>query len=270
MLHTQRLRQGTFAALILLPLLFVLSRYYPLGIDWSFTYHQAAENWRDPFVIHTFTNPPWVLVLVPHAWLPVQWGNAINLLLNVTLLMIIIRRYRGGWQTMLLVFTSAPFFDLMRTNNVDWIPLLALLLPPMWGLPVLVIKPHSLGAIALIWWKRERFGVRMLLPTIVIGLVSLAIWGLWPLQGGLPENVSWNFAPFPFFVPVGVYMLYRAYQDDNEVLAAASTPLLTPYIAPYSVTAVLALAGSRYRREAFIVWAAFWVYFIIQARTLDF
>jgi hypothetical protein len=63
-------------------------------------------------------------------------------------------------------------------------------------------------------------------------------------------------------------MLYRAYKADDEILAAAATPFLTPYIAPYSVTIVLALVGSKYRREAFFVYVGFWIYFIVEARRL--
>lgn len=244
------------------------------GIDWKFTYVQAAENWRDPYVIpgladreQPFTNPPWVLALLPHAFLlPENVGAAVNSLITVVVILLVIRRFGGNWQTAAMTFTSMPFFDLMLKSNVDWITMVALLVPPMWGLPLLVIKPHSIGAVALIWWKRQGFSWRMFVPSAVIGVLSLLVWGLWFTRVGLPWNVAaWNFAPFPYFIPLGLYMLYRGYRSDDAFLAAAATPFLTPYIATYSVTAIFAFTGSKYRREMFIVWCAYWIYFILQA-----
>jgi hypothetical protein len=52
-------------------------------------------------------------------------------------------------------------------------------------------------------------------------------------------------------------MLYRDYEFDDETLAAAATPFLTPYIAPYSVTGVLTSVTCKYRREAFFAYVGF-------------
>jgi hypothetical protein len=133
-----------------------------------------------------------------------------------------------------------------------------------WALPLLAIKPHSLGAIGLIWWKRQGFTWRMFIPLAGVIALSFTVWGLWFTRVGLPWNVgAWNFAPFPYFIPLGLYMLYRAYQTDDAFLAAAATPFLTPYIAVYSVASLIAFTGSKYRREVFIVWCAFWIYFVL-------
>lgn len=254
------------AGLIFGLLLVSLVRYYPLAVDWDYTFANTPHHWRDPYAIPTFTSPPWLVMLLPHAWLPVAWGNAINLCLNILLIALVIRRFHGGWQLMLLVYTSPPFLDLVRTNNVDWIPLLALLLPPMWGLPLLALKPQSLSGVAVIWWKRSTQRIRLLIPLLVIIGLSLLIWGMWPLKIQSLGHVMWNFAPWPFAIPLGAFMLYRAYRTDDEFLAAAATPFLVPYIAPYSIAGLLAFAGCRYRREAFFVYVAFWVYFIVESR----
>lgn len=254
------------AGLFLVILVFILKDIYPLGIDWYGTYAKLPETWRDPYQLVAFTSPPWIMLLLPHAWLPVEWGNAINLVLNVTLILVVINRFGGGRLLMLLVFTSAPFFDLMRTNNIDWIPLLAILLPPIWGLPVLAAKPQALGGVAAIWWKRSEARLRMLIPLVVVVGVSFLVWGFWPAEIKPVNDKPWNFAPWPFMLPLGAYLLYRSYQKNDLFMAAAATPFLVPYIAPYSVTSLLAFSGSKYRREAFIVYIAFWVYFIAQSR----
>ncbi len=246
-----------------------LKESYPIGIDWGATYSKIPGHWRDPYEIATFTSPPWVMLLLPHAWLPLEWGNAINLVLNISLIMAVIIRFRGGWPLMLLVFTSPPFFDLVRTNNVDWIALLALLVPAMWGLPILAIKPQALGGVSVIWWKQSSNKIRLLIPLIVVVVLSFLIWGMWPAQLKPVQESVWNFAPWPFLIPLGLYMLYRAYRSDDAFLAAAATPFLVPYLAPYSIAGLMAFSGCKYRREALIVYVAFWVYFIVEGRRLD-
>ncbi len=264
----QRWLPRLFAGLIVLFLVIFLKENYPLGVDWEETYSQLPAHWRDPYEIKGFTSPPWIMLFLPHAWLPLDWGNAINLVLNILLIVVVIRRFSGGWLLLLLVFTSPPFFDLVRTNNVDWIPLLALLLPAMWGLPALVAKPQSMGGASLIWWKRSTNRLRLLLPLIIVVLLSFLIWGFWPLKIKPVNESVWNFAPWPFLIPLGIYMLLRAYRKNDAFLAAAATPFLVPYIAPYSIAALLAFAGSKYRREAFMVYIAFWAYFIVESRRL--
>lgn len=195
-------------------------------------------------------------------------GNAVNLCLNIIFLSLAIRRFGGGWATLLLTFTSPFFFDLARTNNIDWIPTLAILLPPMWGLLLLAVKPQSVGGIALIWWKRHHFSLRLFIPLLVVVALSLAVWGLWFFKIQNPSNQPYNFAPWPVGIPVGLYLLHKAYRSDDEVLAAAATPFMTPYIAPYSFTLILALLGGKYQREAFYLYLGGWIFFVIEARRI--
>jgi hypothetical protein len=134
--------------LLLVVFLALLQLMYPIGMDWRDTFSKVDELWRAPHVLGGFTSPPRLVALLPHAWLPTNWGNTDNFTLNVLMILAVIRRFKGGWPALLLVFTSPPFFDLARTNNIDWIPLLSVLLPPMWGLPLLAVKPQAIGGIA--------------------------------------------------------------------------------------------------------------------------
>ena len=269
-----RLNREQVVTLVVLSVAFVgvviaMRFYYPVGVDWRETFHPAvSQNWRDPFLTPTFTNPPWLMALLPHAWLGLEWGNAVNMALTFMVLGAVIWRYKGGWQALLLTFTSPVFFDLARTNNIDWVAALAFLLPPMWGLPLLAIKPQTLGGAALIWWKRQRFSPLMLLPLVIITGLSFAIWGLWPLRvNGLPEAARfWNFAPWPFAVPLGIYILYQAYKAEDAILGAAASPFLVPYFAPYSLAPLLALLACKHRRVATFVYFGFWFFFIVETR----
>lgn len=249
----------------------VLVMYLPMGVDWQGTYTNISENPFHPFVDTSFTNPPWVIAFLPHAWLPVRIGNAINFMLNAGLILLLIHRMGGDWQTILMVFTSPVFFDLARTNNIEWIPILALLLPLRWGLPVILIKPHSIGGFALVRWKKQGYRITDLIPVVVVIGLSFVIWGLWFRDMGLPsDSAIWNFAPFPLLIPLGIYLLVRGIIEENEMLAVGATPFLTPYIAPYSITVLLAYIGSRHKRLAFIVYVAFWVYTVVETRRMAF
>jgi hypothetical protein len=256
-------------------LVFIFYRYAPVGVDWQETYHVAASKWRDPYDDTLFTNPPWALLLLPHAFFDLSLGNAINMLLNFAVLLLVIRRFGGGTSAILIVFTSPFIIDLARTNNIDWIPALSLLLTPTWGLLLLAVKPQSIGAVALIWWKEQKFSLRIFVPTLVVLGISFLVYGIWVTRlAGLPDHAGfWNIAPFPFGIPLGLYLLYVAYRakdaDDGVVLAALATAFLTPYVAPYSLNTVMALGASRYRREAFIVWVASWVYVIYTANRMS-
>jgi hypothetical protein len=60
--------------------------------------------------------------------------------------------------------------------------------------------------------------------------------------------------------------LYRAIRTDDELIAAAATPFLVPYIAPYSLSGLMAMLGGKYKREIFYLYIGSWAYFIIQLR----
>ena len=265
-------RAGVIAllALALPAALWGLHEFYPIGADWESAFFPAMRHFLNPYEVEYFTSPPWVLALLPHALLDLQWSNAINLCLNILTLGALIWRYKGGWPAMLLTFTSPIFLKLAHANNVDWIPALAFLIPPMWGLPLLVAKPQVLGGAALIWWKRRRFSPLMLLPLVGIIILSLVIWGFWPADvNGLPERANlWNFAPWPFGIPAGIYLIYRAWKKDDEILAAAATPFFVPYFGVHSLAPLMALLACKYRREAIYLYAGFWFYLIVESRRL--
>lgn len=266
--RSQKLQIGLLGV-IALGVVGLVYRYYPIGVDWQYSFYNAARDIRHPYD-SSFVGIVWVFFWLPHAFLSLKIGNTINFLLHIVVLLAIIHRYQGGWKALLMTFTSVLFFDLARTNNVDWVPLLAFLLPPSWGLPLLASKPQVLGGAGLIWWKKSGFSYKLLLPLAGVVLLSLLIWGGWFRAKGLTDagDEAWNFAPFPLGVPLGIYVLYQAYQKEDEILAAGATPLLVPYFAPYSLTGLLALLACRYPRMAFYIYCTFWFYAVVESRRL--
>ena len=257
----------TVTVTVLVAIVIAVRAFVPIGVDWQGTFATLPDVWRNPYANEMFTNPPWIIALLPHAWLPLSWGNAINFVLNIAIISALIIRYKGGVVAFLLTFTSPMMIELLRTGNVDWIPALAFLLPPMWGLPLLFIKPQVLGGAALIWWKRSGYSIRMFVPLVILLLISIAIWGLWMTVGGLPDQAFWwNFAPFPLGIPLGIYLLVRAFREDDEIMAAGSTAFLVPYFASYSLVPLMALLSTRYPRAAFVLYIGFWWFLVVHMR----
>lgn len=235
----------------------------PVGVDWRYTFSRVT---LDPFMIETFTNPPWAVILLPHAALPLPAGNAINLLLNVTLLGAVAWRHGGRWPGLALAFTSPVFFDLARVNNIEWMICMGLLLPARWGAILLALKPHVAGGAALVWARRH--GLAVFVPLALVSVASLLLWGWWPARlAGLPPGApGWNLAPWPVGVVPGLWLLWQAMRDDDEDLAAAATPLLVPYVAAYSLAVTVALLAGRHRRAAAALWLALWWFVVVEVR----
>lgn len=252
-------------ALCLIAALLVLVQFYPVGVDWRETYGQVSI--ATPYDTPGFINPPWILLLLPHALLPIAWGNAINFLLNIALLFAVIRKVGGDRTTILLVLTSPVFFDLARTNNVEWLPLVGLLAPTELSGIILACKPQCLAGAFLITLKRN--WPRAILPPMLALLISFVVWGWWPARIGYnPMPRPFNFSVLPIGIPYGIYLLRKAWQEDDPYLAAVATPLLVPYIAPYSLTSVLAVVASRWPKAGYWMYFGLWAFTIIESRRI--
>lgn len=241
-----------------------LVNYYPIGIDWKNTYSPGGI--LHPYKTEGFVSPPWTFLLLPHRLLPLRWGNAVNFYLNIAVLLYAIKKLRGGTRAALLVFTSPVFFDLARTNNIEWLPLLGLLIDPWFGGVLLACKPQCLSLAFVIWAKRDKNV--LVLPLVTLAL-SFVLWGWWPGKITFAWlDAPFNFSVLPIGIPFGLWMLYSAWKKDDEYLAAVSTALLTPYIAPYSLVSVLAVLACKRRGAATWLYFGLWAYAIIEARRL--
>lgn len=248
---------GVLGALIaLVPLI-------PVGVDWGYNY--APISLINPYMPGGgFIQPPWILLFLPHRALPLPYSNAINLLLNFAVIVAAIRFHGGDWKSFAMIALFPPTWDLARTNNIDWLPLAATMLPPSFALPIFLAKPQTLGGICLIWVKRH--GISWLWLGALILAASFILWPGWPLEMKSPYFKAWNFAPFPLLIPMGIYLLWRAWHDDDEWLAALSTSLIMPYVGAYSFTAPFAILAARYPKIAATVCCGVWWYIGVELR----
>lgn len=252
---------------------YFLGVYLPIGDDWRMTiskldffrpYSLQSEDGR--FGWRAF---PWGLFFIPHAWLPVRLGNAINFLINVAVPLIVIRKLTGRFpkKRLAMIYSSPFFLQLVLTNNIDWVPLLAWIVPIPIAVIAMSVKPQAVSGALLIWLKRlhEKNGATgvgyAVFPLAAVFLVSLAIWPTWMidmLESTKHVYQGVNLSPFPFAIPVGIVLLWRAWKKDDAELAAVATSCFFPYVTPYSFTAPFVLLMSKRPREATIVWVVVW------------
>jgi len=244
--------------------------FLPVSIDWSHTYAKIPANISNIFAIRGFTNPPWIILFLPHAFLPLKIGNAINAALNVLMIFFVVQKVEGRKLGLVLAFTNPFFIDLLRTNNIDWIAMLAFLSPPIWGLPLLAVKPQAFGGIALLWAKRNIHKLWFFAPFLIVLIASFFVWPGWifKLRGEVFDQ-AYNFAPWPLLIPIGIFLIWYALRNDDEIAAIAATPFLMPYIAPYSFAGILAALTGKHRRIAIIIYVVSWWYFVVESRRLS-
>jgi hypothetical protein len=270
--ESQSIKTLALALLLVSPLMILaFAMVLPQSGDFQDAFWPAARLPFDPYQVPAFLNPPWVaLILAPLRLLSFKYALAVNAFLNCAITILVVARNGGRWKNILLTLTSAPFLILMSNGNIEWLPMLAFIIPSGWGMAFLLSKPQTGILAALIWFKQSRRRFLLLIPPAALIVVSFLVWGWWPGQmlfhtsynGGSVSVGPWNFSPWPWLVPVGLILLYQAWKREDELLAVASTLCLTPYLAIYSLTLYMALLAARKPRLAWIAWIILWCFAI--------
>lgn len=255
---------------VMLMALFGFALTLPTGYDWQAYNVATVVQIQTLYDISDFIGMPFAFFALPHSLLSIDIGNAINLTLNIVVIVLVARKYAGKqWHiTIAITMTSPMAISLIMSNNIDWIPLSAFLVADWAAYPLLAMKPQMLGMSAIIRFKRNP-QPKAFIPLVVVLIVSVLIWGAWwqHLGGGL-TNAAWNFAPFPFFIPIGIYLVWIAWKRDDEIIAACATPFLVPYFAIYSLAGLHVLLACRYRKAAIWLWCFSWWFMIISVRRM--
>jgi len=263
--HQPRIIEFT---LLVIALVFIAGLFVAPGYDWQTWHVDNGAQLRLPYTMPDFTGMPFAYFVLPHALLGVQISAAINRVLNIVVVCAVLYRYTGQQYRYLaaLVFTCPTGLLLLMCNNVDWIPLSAFLVADWLAYPLLAMKPQVLAGAALIRFKRNP-QVWQLIPLAIMLVLSVLIWGTWwqHVGNGL-LNTPWNLAAFPLFVPIGIWLLAKAWRQDDEILAGISTPLFVPYISPGSMVAIHALILTRDRRAGVVFWFVSWWLIVFLAR----
>lgn len=255
--------------------LFALIWNFPVpASDWGYFWSAAQKPWS-PFEIPGYFNPPWVAgFLAPLGMLSFSLSLVVNRSVILVTTLFLVRKSGGGPGAMLMALTSAPFALLFSTSNIDWLPMLAMLLPFEAGLPFLLSKPQGTFGLFFVWWKQspwERRG-HLVMISILILFISLLIWGNWPLQWmkatqaihGTPWNISRCL--WPRGIWLGLILLWFAWRSEDELYALTASIFLTPYLAFYSLTQVTAVLIGRNRVMGGLVWGSLWILHLVLRR----
>jgi hypothetical protein len=236
--------------------------------DQVISFRAALAQFGDPFAVPTYVNPPWVLILfAPFALPPLEISTLVQTGLYFAILTGIIFRFGGGLQAVLITLSSFVALDAVLQLNVDWIVCIGLLVPVAYSGPFLLIKPQL--ALGYYFAFRPRDWLRAGLYTLPVLLVSLLVWGWWPLamlekSQTVIVGRMFNIAPLhllPWFVSllVGAGLALHAYRRRDPVIGILAWLFFTPYIALYSLLLALALAAIRWPLLALIINVSMWV-----------
>lgn len=252
------MEKAKIAALIILIaiLVFVLSTALPdLGYDWTHTYRPAAlamANGNSPYTVEIYYAAPWaVLPLIPFALLPEKIGNIFIFLLGLFAFAFIAYKLNPKPTVIILFMLSAPVTGCLIWGNIEWMPLLGLVLPIPIGLIFAVIKPQ-VGIGLIIYWffhlmkTQGLIGtVKAFLPVTIITLLSFWLYGFWPLRFqdtlalSASSDAQYNITLWPYGIFVGIWLLYKALQHQKLGTAIAASPFLSPYTLQYTWVTVL-------------------------------
>ena len=195
-------------------LLYIAGHFVPAGFDWVMHFEKG---------------------IVPPIWTP--WTRVVIKFLNwpmvfaITLLAIGLRCFHNQRNPVPIFFAivSLPTLWVLFIGNLDGIVLLGLLCLP-WGAPLVLMKPQ-VSAFALLANKKS-----FIAGTVWV-LLSLLIWGLWPLNFFMVLDPSWkvewtqDISLFPWGLLIAIPLMWFSRKDEDLLMAAGT--FATPHLFPY-------------------------------------
>jgi hypothetical protein len=239
--------------------------YVPVGLDWRDAYRPAAlamlrgESPYDVDAPTGFYNAPWALIpFLPFAIMPYQIGRVGVFIMGLVGFAFVAYRLNAKPVSILIFLTSASVIGCLNNGNLDWLPMLAFVLPARSGLFFAFMKPQ-VGIGICIYWIFESWrdgGVRMVIrnfaPAAVLLGISFLFYGFWIMRFvGMESNIN-NMSIFPYGVLPGLYLLWLSIKKQDARPAMAVGPLIAPYVSQFSYAAVLAALMDRPKWLAFI------------------
>lgn len=258
-----RLHPGVwlFAALVFAGSLVLLPNG---GQDWRNAMVPAAHAWWPEPWESAIPYPPYLgIILSPLGGLPFREGTAINNVAAVIVVALVIHRFGGPWWGVVVVFLTPSGIWHFANGQVDWLALAGLfwfngldlvffMLKPQVALWVVVARLRRAGAS---WW-------RYLSPASAMLATSLVIWPLWPVHvarvGKAVIDDPYNASLWPWSLPLGAFLVWKAWQTGDDRYGLAASPLLFPYVNWPSYLGLLTILVSRWPRATLAAWAVTW------------
>ncbi len=213
------------------------------GVHWNGIFRPLALgilHGNNPYDCGAYFNPPWALIpIIPFALLPSRLGFALYASISMWAIGYVAYR-RGARKWMLVAYLAMPLTLYNGLDiNVDWMVAVGYILPPILGLPLVLLKPQIGIGIAFYWFIlsiRQGGIVKTIItfaPVTVMFAASYLLFGNYFLKY---ERLTQNYAViWVTSIPVAVILLATALREKNAGYAIAASPFLAPYISPGSL-----------------------------------
>jgi hypothetical protein len=220
----------------------IIYRNFPVGEHW-FIYRTAARklvHFENPYEVEKFFNPTWALFpVLPFALLPIKIGNALWATSTLFAFGYVARKLGASWfVTIAFVLLPHTLYNLIQIN-LEWLVALGYLLPPQFGLFLILIKPQLGAFLALYWfitiWKEDGLDrtIVTFTPVLLAFILTFIFFGFYLTKAqfmfGYEGKHFW-----PISIPIGITLFYIAIKNKKPGFALACAPLLAPYTQPYS------------------------------------
>ena len=280
MITLQKAKQPPLAAIFLFSLLFIMVLIGLMFIyievffinDFSLYFHDSAALFfqgQNPYQVPGIFTPPWLnLLFGPLLLLPEPLAAAVLTLANLVALSFLLYRSKASLPVLFMALFSPVTLYMVRTSNVDALLLLGVMLPPQWGLILLLTKPQLGMGIAVYWaWEAFRSGgirklIKIFAPITIAYAVSFSIYGFYILEGRSAIDTAWNanLYFFPYLIPVAIILLIAAIRRKQVSLTYGVAALASPYASPNSYIGLIPSFAWDWR-WAFGVWIIEWAVF---------
>jgi len=209
--------------------------------------------------------PFWTFILLaPFAFLPLWVGRILLFLVSMAAFTVTAVKMGASKFQLVMFLCSTSVFGGLYMGNIDFLVTLGYWMPPQLGLFFVLMKPQIGVCIAIYWmymaWRKGgvREIVRVFAPVTGAYLLSFLLYGFWFKHLFSMSSSPWNWGIFPYLVPIGIFLLYKAVQLKDIKLSGISSPLIAPYLTAYNFVIVLL---SLFNRPALFLtaWATTWL-----------
>lgn len=216
--------------------------------DWYATFYPAAREvlfLHSPYEQSMYLNPPWtVLLLFPFVIFPPVLSHGLFFVVCALLLAYVAWRLQASPLALGALLLSPTAVGALLVNNLDPLLLVGMLLPPVWGLIFLLIKPQIGIGVAIYYfydiWQKQRWRglVLTFAPVTILYLVSALLFPVWIERMLHNSQIVWNRSFFPYSIPLGLFFMWLSFRYKNPYFALAASPFFAPYISFYSYVVV--------------------------------
>jgi hypothetical protein len=264
----EHFREFAYALLIVSPLfIFLLYVFFPqTPNDWTRAFYPALKNPFSPYQFPLYNYPPWLtLIFTPFRFFSLRFSQSLNAFFAFFFISLLVVRSKGSFFSLLVTLTSFPFVALLGNASVDWVVAAGFVFPSISTVPLVSVKPQSGIFVILIWFKQASNKKRFVLLTFLFILATFLIWTYWPLK--MWENIQAlslehvNTSLFPWSIPLALLLLYFAWVNEDDLLAAGASLSMAPYFSPQSLIVSFAILSGRYPKIAALLSAFLWWFY---------